>query len=188
LWQCKDSFGENSTGDRHQQYLRSAAWYRNRINGERLRQGRRGRMARTRKCCSCRRSAASETEEIRDTMFPVSRYQKHIDIHHATGSDTVSLQNSSRTDARCSQQAAETLSSVGTSYSLCSSTLPPYTSSSSSSFLGSTAQLRPWLNFLEASQQFPFLQGRVVSPTPNPHPGGLGLCIYNPQRQSGYPF
>jgi hypothetical protein len=29
-----------------------------------------------------------------------------------------------------------------------------------------------WLNFAEASQQFSFLQGRVVSPTPNPHPGG----------------
>jgi len=26
-----------------------------------------------------------------------------------------------------------------------------------------------WLNFLEASQQFSFLQGRVVSPMPNPH-------------------
>jgi hypothetical protein len=38
------------------------------------------------------------------------------------------------------------------------------------------------LNFLEASQQFSFLQGRVVSPTPNPHPGGPGLCIYIPQR------
>jgi hypothetical protein len=31
------------------------------------------------------------------------------------------------------------------------------------------------LNFLEASQQFSFLMGRVVSPTPNPHPGGPGL-------------
>jgi hypothetical protein len=29
-----------------------------------------------------------------------------------------------------------------------------------------------WLNFLEASQQFSFLQGTVVSPMPNPHPGG----------------
>jgi hypothetical protein len=37
-------------------------------------------------------------------------------------------------------------------------------------------------NFLEASQQFSFLQGRVVSPTPNPHPGGPGLCLYIPQR------
>jgi hypothetical protein len=37
------------------------------------------------------------------------------------------------------------------------------------------------LNFLEASQQFYFLQGRVVSPTPKPHPGGPGLCIYIPQ-------
>jgi hypothetical protein len=52
------------------------------------------------------------------------------------------------------------------------------------------------LNFLEASQQFSFLQARVVSPTPNPHPGGPSLCIYIPQRQggpvippgTGYPF
>jgi hypothetical protein len=44
------------------------------------------------------------------------------------------------------------------------------------------------LNFLEASQQFSFLQGRVVSLTPNPHPEGRGLCIYIPQRQGGYPF
>jgi hypothetical protein len=44
------------------------------------------------------------------------------------------------------------------------------------------------MNFLEASQQFSFLQGRVVSPTPNPHPGGPGLCISIPQRQDGYPF
>jgi hypothetical protein len=44
------------------------------------------------------------------------------------------------------------------------------------------------VNFLEASQQVSFLQGRVVSPTPNPHPGGPGLCIYIPQRQGGYPF
>jgi hypothetical protein len=42
------------------------------------------------------------------------------------------------------------------------------------------------LNFLEASQQFSFLQGRFVSPTPNPHPGGPGLCIYILQRQGGY--
>jgi len=44
------------------------------------------------------------------------------------------------------------------------------------------------LNFLEASQQFSFLQGIVVNPTPNPHPGGPGLCIYIPQRQGGYPL
>jgi hypothetical protein len=44
------------------------------------------------------------------------------------------------------------------------------------------------LNFLEASQQFSFLQGRVVSPTHNPHTGGPSLCIYIPQRQGGYPF
>jgi hypothetical protein len=45
-----------------------------------------------------------------------------------------------------------------------------------------------WLNVLEASQQFSFSQGRVVSPMPNPHPGGPHLCIYIPQRQGGYPF
>jgi hypothetical protein len=39
------------------------------------------------------------------------------------------------------------------------------------------------LNFVEVSQQFAFLQGRVVSPTPNPHPGGPDLCIYISQRQ-----
>jgi hypothetical protein len=44
------------------------------------------------------------------------------------------------------------------------------------------------LNFVEASQQFSFLQGRVVSPMPNPHPSGPGLYIYIPQRQSSYPF
>jgi hypothetical protein len=44
------------------------------------------------------------------------------------------------------------------------------------------------LNFLETSQQFSFLQCGVVSPTPNPHPGEPGLCIYVPQRQGGYPF
>jgi hypothetical protein len=45
------------------------------------------------------------------------------------------------------------------------------------------------LNFLEASQQFSFLQGRVVSPTPNPHPEGPGICIiYIPPRQGGYSF
>jgi hypothetical protein len=41
---------------------------------------------------------------------------------------------------------------------------------------------------LEASQQFSFLQGRVVSHTPNPHPGGPGLCIYIPQRQGAARF
>jgi hypothetical protein len=47
---------------------------------------------------------------------------------------------------------------------------------------------KTWLNFLEASQQLSFLQGRVVSPTPNPQPRGPGLCIYISQRQGGYPF
>jgi hypothetical protein len=47
----------------------------------------------------------------------------------------------------------------------------------------SESSIRP--NFLEASQQFSFLQDRVVSPTPNPHPGELGLCIYISQRRGG---
>jgi hypothetical protein len=54
--------------------------------------------------------------------------------------------------------------------------------------LGLGLLLKIQLNFLEASQQFSLLQGKVVSPTPNPHPGGPGLCIYIPQRQGGYPF
>jgi hypothetical protein len=63
-----------------------------------------------------------------------------------------------------------------------------------SSFLGSTAQLRPWpppqnsAEFLGGFSTIFFLQGRAVSPTPNPHPGGPGLCIYIPQMQGGYPF
>jgi hypothetical protein len=54
--------------------------------------------------------------------------------------------------------------------------------------LGLDLLLKIRLNFLEASQQFSFLQGRVVSPTPNPHPGGPGLCSYIPQRQGRYSF
>jgi hypothetical protein len=49
--------------------------------------------------------------------------------------------------------------------------------------LGLGLLLKIRLNFLEASQQFSFLQCRVVSPTPNLHPGGPDLCIYIPQRQ-----
>jgi hypothetical protein len=62
------------------------------------------------------------------------------------------------------------------------------------SFFGSTAQLRPWpppqnpAEFLGGFSTIFFLQGRVVCPTPNPHPGGPYLCIYIPQRQGGYPF
>jgi hypothetical protein len=65
---------------------------------------------------------------------------------------------------------------------------------SSSSFLDSTAQLRPWpppqnpAEFLGGLSTFSFLQGRVVSPTPNPHPEDhTSVCIY-PQRQGGYLF
>jgi hypothetical protein len=38
--------------------------------------------------------------------------------------------------------------------------------------LGLGLLLKIRLNILEASQQFTFLQVRVVSPTLNPHPGG----------------
>jgi hypothetical protein len=47
--------------------------------------------------------------------------------------------------------------------------------------LGLGLLLKIRLNFLEASQQFSFLQGMVVISTPNPHPGGPGLCIYIPR-------
>jgi hypothetical protein len=54
-------------------------------------------------------------------------------------------------------------------------------------FLGSTAQLRPWpppqnpAEFLGGFSTFSLLQGRVVSPTPNPYPGGPGLYLYPPE-------
>jgi hypothetical protein len=62
------------------------------------------------------------------------------------------------------------------------------------SFLVSTAQLMPWpppqnpAEFLGGFSTIFFLQGKVVSPTPNLHPGGPGFCIYIPQRQGGYQF
>jgi hypothetical protein len=34
---------------------------------------------------------------------------------------------------------------------------------------------------LEASQQISFLQCRIVSPKPNPHPGEPGFCIISPR-------
>jgi hypothetical protein len=52
------------------------------------------------------------------------------------------------------------------------------------SFLSSTTQLRPWpppqntAEFLGGFSTIFFLQGRVVSPTPNPHPGGPGLITF----------
>jgi hypothetical protein len=54
--------------------------------------------------------------------------------------------------------------------------------------LGLGLLLKIQLNFLEASEKCSFLQGRVVRPMPNPHPGGPSLCIYIPQKQGGYPF
>jgi hypothetical protein len=66
--------------------------------------------------------------------------------------------------------------------------LPFFLSLAPQPSLGLGLLLKIWLNFLEASQQFSFLQGRVVSPTPNPHPGGPGLCIYIFQRQGGYRY
>jgi hypothetical protein len=41
--------------------------------------------------------------------------------------------------------------------------------------LGLGLLLKIRLDFLEASQQFSFLHGRVI-PTPNHHPGGPGIC------------
>jgi hypothetical protein len=55
------------------------------------------------------------------------------------------------------------------------------------SFLGPTAQLRPWpppqnpSEFLGGFSTILFSQGRVVSPTPNPLPGGPGLYLYPPE-------
>jgi hypothetical protein len=55
-------------------------------------------------------------------------------------------------------------------------------------------QLRPWpppqnpAEFLGGFSTIFFVQGRIISSTPNLHPGGPGLCIYIPQRQCGYPF
>jgi hypothetical protein len=52
------------------------------------------------------------------------------------------------------------------------------------SFLGSTAHFRPWsppqnpAEFLGGFSTIFFLEGRVVSPTPNPHPGGMVLWDY----------
>jgi hypothetical protein len=37
------------------------------------------------------------------------------------------------------------------------------------------------VNFLEASQQFSFLQGRVVSPTPNPIPEDQACVFISPR-------
>jgi len=74
----------------------------------------------TGQCWSCTQSAS-------DTMFPVTLYQKNINTHHyATGYDPVSLQNPNGIDAQCSQNSGDVIS-VGISYSLCSSTLPPQT-------------------------------------------------------------
>jgi hypothetical protein len=42
------------------------------------------------------------------------------------------------------------------------------------------------LNFLEASQQFSFLQGRVVSTTPNPHPGTIPFIWIESRGRDGY--
>jgi hypothetical protein len=59
----------------------------------------------------------------------------------------------------------------------------------------STAQVRP-CPLLWGFVTMTFLQGWIVSPAPNPQPGGPGLRIYDPQRQggpaippgTGYPF
>jgi hypothetical protein len=65
---------------------------------------------------------------------------------------------------------------------------------SSSSFLGSTAQFKPWpppqnpAEFLGGFSTFSFLQGRVVSPTPIPRPGEPGLCILYPPEAGWLPI
>jgi hypothetical protein len=65
-----------------------------------------------------------------------------------------------------------------TSYCIC------YSSSSSSSY-GCTAQFGPLASPFWDFVTITFLQGWVVSPTPNPQPGGPGLRIYDPRRQGG---
>jgi hypothetical protein len=82
LWQCKDSLGENSTCDRHQQDVQSAVCYRslNQLAVSATTRTWRQRSAHTHthththtgQCCSCMRSAASESEKICDTTFPVA--------------------------------------------------------------------------------------------------------------------
>jgi hypothetical protein len=66
--------------------------------------------------------------------------------------------------------------------------LPPYVSPKlvyrRSSSYGPTAHSGPGLpcwGFVTIT----FLQGWIVSPAPNPQPGGPGLRIYDPQRQGG---
>jgi hypothetical protein len=49
---------------------------------------------------------------------------------------------------------------------------------------GPTAHIGPWPPLLRFHNRS-FLWCRVVSPTPNPQPGGPGLRIYDPRRQSG---
>jgi hypothetical protein len=55
----------------------------------------------------------------------------------------------------------------------------------SSSSYGSTAQFGPWTPLLGFLNNINFLRGWIVSPAPNPQPGGPGLRIYDPQRQDG---
>jgi hypothetical protein len=64
-----------------------------------------------------------------------------------------------------------------------------------SSSYSSTAQFGPWPRLL-GFRNNNFLQGWIVSPAPNPQPGGPGLSIYEPRTQgdpaippgTGYPF
>jgi hypothetical protein len=80
--------------------------------------------------------------------------------------------------------ATSSLGSTALNQALASSTVFFHLSLSNSNPTG-----RRWkfnlAEYLEASQHFSFLQGRVLSPTPNPHPGGPGLCIYISQREGG---
>jgi hypothetical protein len=63
----------------------------------------------------------------------------------------------------------------------------PWPSSKASSILPHFMLLNRfiWLLLFRPHKSLFFLQGGVVSPTPNPQPGGPGLRIYVPWRQGG---
>jgi hypothetical protein len=60
-------------------------------------------------------------------------------------------------------------------------TLPYLTFLSLSPPLGGLGLHKIWLNFLEASQQFSFLQGGVVAPRPTPIPEDQASVFISPE-------
>jgi len=50
---------------------------------------------------------------------------------------------------------------------------------------GATDQFRASISWSSGFEAREVLLGEVVSHSPNPQRGGLGLCIYDPQRQGG---